>query len=181
MIEAESHLKALMMRGLGGDAGAHKAFLTAVSGNLRAFLRARLRSAPEDAEDLLQETLIAIHTRRDTYDPSYPVTAWIYAIARYRLIDHWRRRGRRGEHIPVEDARELFTAAEDEAVDAQRDVTRLLATLPQKQRDAIRLVKLDGVSVKEAAQSLGLSESDVKISTHRGMKALMRLMGKDDA
>lgn len=181
MIEAEAELKVLMLRGLSGDAGAHRAFLTAVSGNLRAFFRSRMRNAPEDAEDLLQETLIAIHTRRDSYDPSFPVTAWIYAIARYRMIDHWRRRGRRGEHIPVEDAPELFTAAEDVAVDAKRDVTRLLAMLPQKQRDAIRLVKLEGVSVKDAATQTGLTESDVKISTHRGMKTLMRLMAEADA
>jgi len=181
VIEAEAELKALMLRGLGGDAGAHRAFLTAVSGNLRAFFRSRMRGAPDDAEDLLQETLIAIHTRRDSYDASYPVTAWVYAIARYRMIDHWRRRGRRGEHIPVEDAPELFTAAEDEAVDAKRDVTRLLAMLPQKQREAIRLVKLEGVSVKDAAAQTGLTESDVKISTHRGMKTLMRLMAEAEA
>lgn len=181
MIEAEAELKALMLRGLGGDAGAHRAFLTAVSGNLRAFFRSRMRSAPEDAEDLLQETLIAIHTRRDSYDASYPVTAWIYAIARYRMIDRWRRRGRRGEHIPVEDATELFTAAEDEAVDAKRDVTRLLNLLPQKQRDSIRLVKLEGLSVKDAAARIGLTESDIKISTHRGMKTLMRLMAEANA
>jgi RNA polymerase sigma-70 factor, ECF subfamily len=181
VIEAEAELKTLMLRGLEGDAGAHRAFLAAVSGNLRAFFRSRMRNAPEDAEDLLQETLIAIHTRRDSYDPAYPVTAWTYAIARYRMIDHWRRRGRRGEHIPVEDAHELFTAAEDEAVDAKRDVTRLLAMLPQKQRDAIRLVKLEGVSVKDAAAQTGLSESDVKISTHRGMKTLMRLMAEANA
>jgi len=181
LIEAEAELKALMLRGLSGDAGAHKAFLTAVSGKLRAFLRPRLRTAPEDAEDLLQEVLIAIHTRRDTYDASYPVTAWIYAIARYRLIDHWRRRGRRGEHIPVEDAHELFTAAEDEAADAKRDVKKLLDRLPQKQRDCIIRVKLEGMSVSDTARCLAITESDVKISTHRGMKTLMRLMGEAEA
>jgi len=181
LIEAEADLKALMLRGLAGDAGAHRAFLTAISGNLRAFLRSRMRGAPDDAEDLLQEVLIAIHTRRDSYDPAYPVTAWVYAIARYRMIDHWRRRGRRGEHIPVEDASELFTDAEDEAVDAKRDVARLLAMLPQKQRDSIRLVKLEGMSVKDAAAQIGLTESDVKISTHRGMKTLMRLMAGAEA
>jgi RNA polymerase sigma-70 factor, ECF subfamily len=175
-VDAEPELKALFLRGLADDAGAHRAFLAAVSTHLRAFFRSRLRNSPEDAEDLVQETLIAIHTKRDTFDPSYPVTAWIYAIARYRLIDHWRRRGRRGEHIPIEDASELFTAAEDEAVDAKRDVNRLLALLPKKQQEAIRLVKLEGVSVKDAAARTGLSESDVKISTHRGLKTLMRLM-----
>lgn len=178
-VEAEPELKALFVRGVAGDAGAQRAFLSAVAPHLRAFFRARLRTAPEDAEDLLQETLIALHTKRETYDPSYPVTAWIYAIARYRLIDHWRRRGRRGEQIPIEDATELFTAAEDEASDAKRDVNRLLALLPKKQQDSIRLVKLEGVSVKDAAAQTGLSESDVKISTHRGLKTLMRLIASE--
>lgn len=179
MIEAEAELKALMLRGMRGDAAAHRQFLSAVAGNLRAYYRSRLRNMPEDAEDLVQETLIAIHTKRDSYDPSYPVTAWIYAIARYRLIDHWRRRKRRGEQIPIDDAPELFTAATDESSDAKRDVMRLLDMLPQKQRDAIRLVKLEGVSVKDAATQTGLSESDVKVSAHRGLKTLMRLMAAE--
>lgn len=178
MVAAEAELKALFLQGLSGDAAAHRTFLSAISGNLRAFYRSRLRNSPEQAEDLLQETLIAIHTRRESYDPGFPVTAWVYAIARYRLIDHWRRMGRRGEHIPVEDANELFTASEDEAVDAKRDVTRLLGQLSQKQEESIRLVKLDGMSVKDAAAKIGLSESDVKISIHRGMKTLMRLVSE---
>lgn len=181
MVEAERELKALFMRGLAGDARAHKAFLEKVAGHLRAWCRSRLRHAPDDAEDLVQETLIAIHTRRETYDPSYPVTAWVYAIARYRLIDHWRRGKRRGEHIPVDDATGLFTAAEDEASDARRDVARLLAKLPPKQREAIRLVKLEGVSVRDAAAQTGLSESDVKVSAHRGLKTLMRMMAEEGA
>ncbi|MDX2233335.1 MAG: sigma-70 family RNA polymerase sigma factor [Hyphomonadaceae bacterium] len=182
MVEAEAELKRLMLAGLAGDAAAHRALLAAVARSLRAYYRARLRGAPEDAEDLVQETLIAIHTRRDSYDPAYPVTAWIYAIARYRMIDHWRRGQRRGgDHIPLDDAPELFTAAQDEAADAKRDVMRLLDALPKKQRDAIQLVKLDGVSVKDAAARLNLSESDVKVSAHRGLKTLMRLMADTES
>lgn len=179
MVADEAELRALMLKGLAGDDAAHKAFLTRISGHLRAFFRARLRASPEDAEDLLQETLIAVHTRRDTYDPSYPVTAWIYAIARYRLIDLLRRRKRRGEHVPIDDAPGLFTAADDEASDARRDVARLLDQLPQKQRDAIRLMKLEQLSVRETAERLGLSESDVKVSVHRGLKALTALMSRE--
>jgi len=178
VIAAETELKALMMRGLAGDEVAHRQFLKAVSGNLRAFYRARMRSNPDDAEDLVQETLIALHTKRDTYDSSYPVTAWIYAIARYRLIDHWRRGKRRGEQIPLENAPDLFTAAEDEASDARSDVMRLLEQLPPKQRDSIRLIKLEGVSVRDAAARTGWSESDLKVSAHRGLKTLMRLMAE---
>jgi RNA polymerase sigma-70 factor (ECF subfamily) len=185
VIEVEAELKALFLRGLGGDAGAHRQFLARTASHLRAWYRGRLRHAPDDAEDLVQETLIALHTRRDSYDASYPVTAWIYAIARYRLIDHWRRHKRRGAPVAIEDAPEsadgMFARAEDEAVDAKRDVARLLGRLPQKQRDAIRLVKLDGVSVREAAQQTGLSESDVKVSAHRGLKALMRMVAEESA
>lgn len=185
MVEAEAELKALFLAGLAGDARAHRAFLSHVATRLRAWYRARLRHAPDDAEDLVQETLIALHTRRDTYDPAYPVTAWVYAIARYRLIDHWRRTKRRGEAVPLEDASEsatgMFTAAEDEAVDARRDVGRLLQRLPEKQREAIRLVKLEGVSVRDAATQTGLSESDVKVSAHRGLRMLMRMMAEEGA
>jgi RNA polymerase sigma-70 factor (ECF subfamily) len=165
-----------MLAGIAGDAAAHKAFLVAISGRLRSFLRSRLGPAREDAEDLLQEILIALHTKRDTYDPSYPITAWAYAIARYRLIDHWRRRKVRGEQVSIDDYDILATEPEDEASDAKRDVMRLLDKLPKKQRDAIQLVKLDGLSVRDAAVKLGISESDVKVSAHRGLKSLMKHM-----
>lgn len=180
MVADEPALKALMMKGLAGDAAAHRAFLQAITGPLRAFLRSRLRNAPEDAEDLLQETILAVHTRRDTYDPSYPVTAWLYAIARYRLIDHLRRIGRRGVAVPIDDAADLIAAEpDDEPADARRDVLRLLERLNAKQREAIRLVKLEQLSVREAAQKTGFSESDIKISIHRGLKALSALMAQE--
>jgi RNA polymerase sigma-70 factor (ECF subfamily) len=122
--------------------------------------------------------LIAIHAKRDTYDPAYPVTAWIYAIVRYRLIDLYRRTKRRGVAVPVEDADGLFTHAEDAAADAKRDVATLLGQLPEKQRIAITLVKLEGRSIREAAQETGHSESDIKISIHRGLKKLSALLGE---
>lgn len=181
MVEGEAELKELILRGLAGDAAAHRAFLTSMGAKLRGFFRSRLGAAREDAEDLVQETLIALHTKRHTYDPTYPVTAWAFAIARYRLIDHWRRRKVRGEHISIDEFDILSVDADDEASDAKRDVMRLLERLPQKQRDAIRMVKIDGVSVRDAAATLGLSESDVKVSAHRGLKTLMKLMADEDA
>lgn len=175
----ETQLRAWLLAGLGGDPAAHRAFLGAAAGLLRGYFRNRLRNAPEDAEDLLQETLVALHTKRDTYDPNFPLTAWMYAIARYRLIDHLRRTRRRGPHDSIDD---VDPGAEDhhiDASDAKRDVATLLAKLPVKQQQAIRLVKLEEKSVREAADLTGFSESDIKISIHRGMKTLMRLMGAE--
>jgi len=176
----EAHLKALFVQGLAGDDGATRAFLTEAAGLLRAFFRNRLRGAPEDAEDLVQETLVALHTRRDSYDPNYPLTAWMYAIARYRLIDFLRR----AKHRVTADIDGLDIGGVDpeiEASDARRDVAALLGKLPEKQRRAIQLVKLEEKSVREAAEETGFSESDIKISVHRGLKTLMRLMGQEQA
>lgn len=173
-------LQMLAVRGLAGDAGAYRAFLAGCAALVRGYLRRRLSQAA-DVEDLVQETLLAIHTRRDSYDRALPVTAWVHAIARYRLIDHWRRTGRRGVIVDIDDANDLASEPEQEAADARRDIAVLLARLPAKQRDAIRLVKLEETSVRDAADRLGISESDVKVSVHRGLKTLQRLMGEPAA
>jgi RNA polymerase sigma-70 factor, ECF subfamily len=174
----EAHLKALFLKGLAGDAGAHRAFLTEAAGLLRAYFRNRLRGQAEDAEDLVQETLVALHTRRETYDANYPLTAWMYAIARYRLIDFLRRQKRR-THADIDGLDIGEADPQYDASDAKRDVNVLLEKLPEKQRTAIRLVKLEEKSVREAADATGLTESDIKISIHRGLKTLMRLMGQE--
>jgi RNA polymerase sigma-70 factor (ECF subfamily) len=174
----EAALRALLLKGLAGDEAAHRAFLTEAAALLRAFFRARLRGRNEDAEDLVQETLVALHTRRESYDPNYPLTAWLYAIARYRLIDFLRRAKHRN-HASLDGVDIGETDPDYEAADAKRDVATLLDKLPEKQRTAIRLVKLEEKSVREAADQTGLSESDIKISIHRGLKTLMRLMGQE--
>lgn len=174
----EAQLRASLLRGLAGDEAAHRAFLTEAAALLRAYFRNRLRGRAEDAEDLVQETLVALHTRRDTYDPGYPLTAWLYAIARYRLIDFLRRAKRRA-HASLDGIDVGEIDPDYAASDARRDVAVLLDKLPEKQRTAIRLVKLEERSVREAADATGLSESDIKISIHRGLKTLMRLMGQE--
>jgi len=176
----EAQLRALLLKGLAGDEAAHRAFLTEAAALLRAYFRNRLRGAPEDAEDLVQETLVALHTRRDSYDPKFPLTAWMYAIGRYRLIDHLRRAKHRA-HASL-DGIDFGEADPDfEASDARRDVLTLLDKLPEKQRRAIQLVKLEEKSVREAAAETGYSESDIKVSIHRGLKALTRLMSEADS
>ncbi|WP_058049717.1 sigma-70 family RNA polymerase sigma factor [Janthinobacterium sp. Ant5-2-1] len=172
----ELRLHGLMLRGLDGDAAAYRSFLQATSGHLRAFLRKRLQRWPDDVEDLVQECLLAIHNQRLTYDAGVPLTSWIHAIARYKLIDWLRRHARReAQHLPYDEedgAQELFSSADAEAAEASRDLAKLLATLPAQQRDAIVHTKLDGWSVRDTAAAMDISEASVKVAVHRGLKAL---------
>ena len=169
----ELRLQALFVQGIDGDAAAYRALLAALAKHLRAFLRRRLPRWPDDVEDLVQECLLAIHNQRANYDIGIPLTAWVHAIARYKVVD-WLRRHARHEalHQPLDDADDLLTASDEDEGAVRRDLAVLLATLPDKQRNAIVLTKLDGMSVHEAARALDMSESAVKVSVHRGLKAL---------
>jgi RNA polymerase sigma factor (sigma-70 family) len=170
MLRDEEELKALMIRALEGDAAAHAALLRALVPLLRSFYRRRLPDAEDDVEDFVQETLITVHTRRETYDRDRRFTAWLYAIARHRLIDHFRRRR---TAVPLDEAKlDLMVENSEEAVLAHIDVERLLATLSPKQARAIRDTQVNGLSVAEAAAHAGLGESDIKVSVHRGLRAL---------
>ena len=175
----EADLRGLMLASLGGDATAHKMLLTRLGAPLRAYFKgqlARVGRGAADAEDLVQETLISIHTRRDTYDASQPLTPWVYAIARYRLIDHLRRTKSSTKDVPLEAAGGVLADDDSVAVDSGLDLAKLLAQLPPKARRAIQFVKLDGLSVSEAATRSGMSPSAIKVSIHRGIKALSLLV-----
>lgn len=160
-----------MMRGLDGDAAAWRVLLTEMGGHLRPFFARRLFGDASDAEDLVQETLIAIHAKRATWDPRQPFTAWAYAVARHKLIDHLRRQGRRPTH-PLEEASELFADHTVEDGAARWDLGRCLSLLPLRQRRLIEDVRLRGLSVAEAAERHGYSVAAAKVSLHRSMKSL---------
>jgi RNA polymerase sigma-70 factor (ECF subfamily) len=167
----EDGLRGLMVDGLGGDAAAHAALLRMLVPILRCFYRRRANGSEDDIEDLVQETLIAVHSRRATYDRERAFTAWLFAIARYKMIDHFRRVRRLQ---PIEGLEDVLLADDFEpATQARLDVEELLAILPPKQARMIRATRLDGLSVAEAAEASGIGESDVKVSVHRGLKALV--------
>jgi RNA polymerase sigma-70 factor (ECF subfamily) len=169
----EFRLHALMVRAQAGDAAAYRDFLRETSALVRGFLRRRLARLPDDVEDLVQETLLAVHNQRHTYDPAQPVTSWMHAIARYKLVDMLRRRARtEALHDPIDDVDEDVLAADSHEGGVRRDLEKLLALLPDKQRLPIIYMKLEGLSVIETAQRTGLSESAVKVGVHRGLKAL---------
>lgn len=177
----ELRLHSLFLQGLAGDAVAYRRFLQATATHLRAFLRRRLSRWPDEVEDLVQEALLAIHNQRLSYNTGVPLTAWMYSIARYKLIDWLRRHARSDKlHDSIDDIHEdeiaLFSSADETSGDARRDLEKILAMLPDKQRDAIIYTKLQGLSVNEAATLLKMSDAAIKVSVHRGLKTLATIL-----
>ncbi len=181
MTTHEIELKALMLASLDGDAGSHHALLDRLSRRLRAYYKGKLaaigRGATE-AEDLVQEEVLAIHLKRHTYDPTEPLTPWVHDIARYKLIDFLRRNRTSFAEVPIDEADTMM--AHDDNVDAEStyDLKRLMQRLPEKMRCSIEAVKLDGQSIAEAADRCGISESGVKVNIHRGLKTLAALIAR---
>ena len=171
-----------MTASLEGDSNAHRSLLTALSGHLRSYYKSRLlrsgRTA-EEAEDLVQEALIVIHTQRHTYDPEQPLTPWVYAIARYKLIDHLRRTRTTTTDVPLENADNILASDDNAAAESQFDLAKLLERLPERMRLSLQYVKLEGLSVAEAANRCGISQSAVKVNVHRGLKILTALIARE--
>jgi RNA polymerase sigma-70 factor (ECF subfamily) len=180
--DVEETLRASLLLALAGDNEAYAAFLTLSSAQVRAYLRRRLVASPDDVEDLVQETLLALHNRRHTYEAKQPLTPWLYAIARYKLVDLLRAQSpRRAVEIPLDDEDgelQLVDADRADPAESRRDLLKLLEALPDRHRLPIVLVKLEGRSVAEAAQATGMSESAIKIGIHRGLKKLAAAVSK---
>src|SRR6267378_788176 len=182
MATHEIELKALMLASLDGNAASHRALLERLSRRLRAYYKGKLAGIGRDAteaEDLVQEAVLAIHIKRHTYDPAEPLTPWVHAIARYKLIDFLRRTRASFAEVPIDAADTMM--AHDDNVDAEStyDLRRLMERLPKKMRCSIQAVKLDGLSIAEAAERCGISEPGVKVNIHRGLKALAALIAQE--
>jgi RNA polymerase sigma-70 factor (ECF subfamily) len=179
--DLEPTLKPLWLRAQSGDEAAYRQALRLLASRLRGYLRWRMSGFPDEVEDLVQETLLALHLQRGTYDPQFPVSAWALAVARHKLVDHWRRHGRRDHlHEAIDDVDPALLATEAEDGSARRDLHVLLLTLPPAQQQAIVLTKLQGLSVAEAAERTGASASAVKVQVHRGLRRLAALVRRDD-
>lgn len=180
--ELETRLRPVFLAALAGDAAAYRLFLDAISARLRGYLRQMLartgRSEPSEAEDVLQETLLALHLSRHTYDPASPVTAWAHAIARYKLVDHLRRTGRHAGNLPLDDEAYRLAAPESGAADARLDLARAMQALPERTRRLVDQVKLQGASVAEAASAAGMTETAAKVAIHRGLQAMAKFLSR---
>ncbi len=173
----ETGLKPLWLRAQAGDDAAYRQALGSIATRLRGYLRRRMLNLPDEVEDLVQETLLAVHLQRGTYDPMLPVSAWVTAIARHKLIDLWRRRGRReGLHDLIDDVNEHVLVASEPDGQASRDLEKLMQELPAAQRQAIVLTKIEGLSIAQASAQTGVSEAAIKVQVHRGLKSLATLV-----
>jgi len=167
--------RALMAAAQAGHGGAYQRLLTEMSDWLLQYFRRRLPAG--EVDDAMQETLLAIHRRRHTYDPRLPLTPWLAGIARRKWIDQLRSMGRRpSEELPVD----LAIADHEAAVTSASVLTSLLDELRPAQAQAIALVKLQGFSVEDASRETGLSVSAVKMNIHRGLARLTAILEKAD-
>jgi RNA polymerase sigma-70 factor (ECF subfamily) len=166
-----------MRAALSGDANAYERLLKELAPALRAIARRAIArsGAAIDAEDIVQETLIAVHLKRHTWIATEPIGPWVRAIARHKAIDALRRRGRH-VHVPVEDFEEVL-AAEDAGPDFPRqDLARHLHRLPARQREVIQSIALDGYSIRATAGRFNMSEGAVRVALHRAVGALAAIM-----
>ena len=172
----EAELARLMRAAIAGDERAYGDFLGRAACLVRGFARRKIVQGGIDPEDIVQETLLAIHMKRHTWRQDAPVTPWLYAIANYKLIDAFRRRSRRAE-IEISEIAETFAVPEAETI-SDREIGRALATLAPGQRSVVAAVSVDGRSISETAKWLGMSETAVRVALHRGLAAIARRIGR---
>lgn len=173
----EQSVKPLWLLAQAGDDAAYREALAKIAARVRRFYSRRLQALPDEVEDLVQETLIALHVQRGTYDNSLPVSSWVFAIARHKLVDLWRRRGRKES---LNDSLDELTEDQHPTVQqesaSRRDLGVLLEQLPEAQKQAILLTKIEGLSLTEASDRSGVSVAALKVQVHRGLKQLAALV-----
>ncbi|MCO5064825.1 MAG: sigma-70 family RNA polymerase sigma factor [Rhizobiaceae bacterium] len=171
-------LAGLLRAALGGNEKAYAEFLRRTAALVRGFV-GRKTQGGADVEDVVQETLLAIHLKRHTWRQDAAVLPWLYAIARYKLIDAWRRRGRRVD-VDIDDFRDMIAAPEPQESLSERDLGRVLDALPAGQRSVVSSISVDGNSIGETAAKLGMNETAVRVALHRGLKALAARFGRGE-
>ncbi|GHA16888.1 RNA polymerase sigma factor [Devosia pacifica] len=173
----EDRMAGLLRAALGGDAVAYESFLRDAAALVRSVARNKLGpNSPIDAEDIVQETLLAIHLKRHTWRTDAPVAPWISTIARHKVIDAFRKRGRRVE-VDIAEFTEVLQAEEDESAHPA-DVAKALAGLTEVQRNVVSAISIDGHSISETSERLGMKQTAVRVALHRGLAAISKRFGK---
>jgi RNA polymerase sigma-70 factor (ECF subfamily) len=181
----DDELGQLMRAAQAGDAVAYGDLLQAIAPRVRRIVASRRHYAGvQEVEDLTQDVLLSVHAVRATYDPSRPFGPWLMAIIRNRMADGARRHARRAQEITVDNLDVTFadptTNTRNETYGDPEELLQAIRGLPHGQRQAVELMKLKGMSLKEAAVATGLSIAALKVATHRAMASLRRALVKTD-
>jgi RNA polymerase sigma-70 factor, ECF subfamily len=179
--DGEDEWSALMRAAVAGDSAAYQRLLSAIAPVLRATARrglARAGQPVDQAEDIVQDILFAVHLKRHTWDPKAPFAPWLFAIARNKLIDALRRRGRR-VFVNIDDFSETLPGAPPEETVAASAVAVHLDGLPKRQRDVLQSIAVDSASIKETAAKLSMTEGAVRVALHRGLTGLATKLRED--
>jgi RNA polymerase sigma-70 factor (ECF subfamily) len=181
MSEREVHFKNLFLVSQTGDQASYRVLLQELSSLLKAYLmktmNPRLRSK-EQVEDLVQEILVSIHRKRDLYSVDRPFLPWVYAIARYRLIDSLRMESRRPECVQWVDKFESLVSSEMPKFPEEEDGMSLMSDLNEREQQILKLAKVDEIPLEQIAKQKGMSLSAVKVSIHRSLKTLRKKADK---
>ncbi len=164
----------LMRAAIAGDAAAYDRLLRELATALRPAARrgfARAGKSVSEAEDVVQETLLAVHLKRHTWDQDAPLGPWVRAIARNKLIDALRRRGRSID-VPIDDFVDVLPSDDSEPRATSGDIDRHVDALPERQRMVVRSIAVDGTSISDTAGRLGMSQGAVRVALHRGLASL---------
>jgi RNA polymerase sigma-70 factor (ECF subfamily) len=167
-------LSALMRAARNGDDEAYRQLLGRVAVWLRGVARRGLARAGRgvgDSEDIVQETLLAMHLKRDTWDETQPLEPWLHAIARHKLVDHLRRRGFH-DHLDIDDHVDTLAAPEAGEAGAAADSRQMLSGLPERQRRIVEAISIEGHSARDVGSTLGMTEGAVRVTLHRALRAL---------
>ena len=174
MTDRDSHWAMLMRASNAGDAAAYRALLAGIAPVLRGVVQRGLTRAglgASEAEDIVQETLLAIHLKRHTWREDEPLAPWIRAIARNKLVDALRRRGR-SSNVPIDDFTETLPAPEEERRLSSMEADKVLGMINGRSREVVQAMAVEGLSTREAAARLGLTEGAVRVALHRGLTSL---------
>jgi RNA polymerase sigma-70 factor (ECF subfamily) len=175
--DAENRLAGLLRQGIAGDEAAYAEFLRDTASFVRMVARRKLGTRTEiDAEDIVQETLLAIHLKRHTWQSDQPVLPWLAAITRHKTVDFFRRRGQRVE-VDIADYADLIEMPVNETA-SERDIGRALESLAPGQRQVVTAIAIDGCSIRETAAKFGVTETAVRVSLHRGLSTIARKFGR---
>jgi RNA polymerase sigma-70 factor, ECF subfamily len=177
--DREAEWAGLMRLAIAGDEAAYQRLLLALAPWLRAIARRGLaRWGDADAEDVVQETLLAIHLKRHTWDTDRPIGPWLRAITRNKLIDNLRRRGGRID-VSIDGMEDFLAAADEKPPVETRDVEPYVNELPVRQRDVVQCILTEEISIRETAVRLKISEGAVRVALHRGLATVARSYKRD--